>query len=147
MASISLTLATWILAVLSSPPSPDTVDRVVDQPTPPVTSTRHRYRLRPLGIAGLIVAAEGLGTLVGASVLFARGSTLRVDGNDHEQLQFESHDHDGWVLFSVGTSALSVGALAFTIDVIRLRSRRLRSLSLTPGLDRSRAGVVLSARF
>ena len=62
MASISLTLATWILAVLSSPPSPDTVDRVVDQPTPPVTSTRHRYRLRPLGIAGLIVAAEGLGT-------------------------------------------------------------------------------------
>lgn len=102
----------------------------------------------PVGVTGGVVAALGVGALIGGAVELARGD---VQNDNPDMRDSIGHDHTtpGKILLGVGAGALVVGVALLGVDLgMRNKQRnRARQTSIVPVLAPTNAGLALRGRF
>lgn len=104
-------------------------------------------KIGPLGIAGSIVAAGGLATLIAGAIELPKGEELgRLDGHT---LEYLDHGKTGRVLLGTGASVLVVGVALLATDLaLRSKQRSTKSARVpVPVLAPSFVGLALHGRF
>lgn len=136
------------LAAASADTEGDTSGEPSDDPPPPRVATIRP--IGPLGIAGSVVAAGGLATLIAGGIELPKGEEpTDFDGRDIEYLD---HAKTGRVLLATGASVLVVGVALLATD-LALRAKQRRSASTRsarvplPLLAPSFVGLGLHGRF
>lgn len=103
-----------------------------------------------LGIGGSIVAALGVGALIGGSVELSRG--VVTDVVPTEQRKVTDHRPPGYTLVGVGATALVVGLAMLGVDLAaHSKARKARAQNkrahVFPLLAPGRVGLGISGRF
>ena len=116
------------------------------EPQPQATDKPPLAPLGPVGVAGVVVAAVGLGLGVAGGIDLARGNVDEPE--DLTQVRRENHDARGVAFVAGGAVALLVGGALIGVGVVKTKKKqRKRTTRMQFDATPNYAGLRFSGRF
>ncbi|MEX1367088.1 MAG: hypothetical protein AB1Z98_28430 [Nannocystaceae bacterium] len=100
-----------------------------------------------LGIAGIVVAAGGVGALGFGISRLAKGQERTADPQDEERTQTRDFRSQGRAWLGLGLGAAALGTAMLVVDLTVLRRRRAAPVALRPAVGPAMTGLQLYGRF
>lgn len=105
------------------------------------------HALGPVGLAGIVVGAAGVG-LTGAGVVrLVQGEARAPSSTDLERIAVTDSRPQGRAFLGVGLGVTALGVTALVLDLSILRKQRSRRAAIAPLLGPTTAGLVIRGRF